>query len=158
MPVAGAKPREDRSTIRHRVPPAAGTEWSEVEDKPFDGPALGPRRSDERAGDGRPLGVDASTWPEGTLEWWDAVRTMPHCVLWRRADWHIARSAAETHARFLEGWKGCATGAELRQREKQLGMYADARRDLRIRYVEPKSKTAVELPADVPNLDDYRGL
>jgi hypothetical protein len=153
--IPGAKPKEDRSQIRHRVPPAQGTEWQNVENVPFDGPALGDRPAALRE---VPDGVDVTTWPQATLDWWEDVRTMPHAILWTRADWAVARSAAEAHARFVEGWRGCASGAELRAREKQLGMYADARRDLRIRYVEPKIKPTTELPADVAKLDDYRGL
>jgi hypothetical protein len=56
--------------------------------------------------------------------------------------------AAEAHARFVEGWRGCASGAELRAREKLLGMTRDARRDLRIRYV-PAPDPDAPLPANV---------
>ena len=58
----------------------------------------------------------------------------------------------ETHARFVEG----ANGTELRIREKQLGVTMDARRDLRIRYVEPRPEQT--RAAGVTNLDDYRDL
>lgn len=149
MPVAGRKPVEDRTQVRHRNPITEGTEWREVVNLPYDdGPPLGDRPESSGMAGERPLGVNADRWPQATLEWWDAVRTMPHCRLWNRADWIVAMAAAEAHARFIEGWKGCASGAELRQREKQLGMTHDFRRDLRIRYVEPKPEAA-ELPAGV---------
>lgn len=160
MPVPGTKPTADRSQVRRRNAPLPGTEWTDVEDVPHDGPKLGTRPAPAVAGlDGPPIGVDITRWPEATLEWWEAVRTMPHAALWSRAEWATARSAAETHARFVEGWKGCASGAELRQREKLLGMSADALRDLRIRYVEPKNAPAAGGPsAEVVSLDAYRGL
>ncbi|MEV2236688.1 hypothetical protein [Micromonospora sp. NPDC049891] len=63
---------------------------------------------------------------------------------------------AEVHARFVEG--GSAT--ELRIREKLLGTTLDARRDLRIRYVDPKpaASPAGAAGAGVTKLDDYRSL
>lgn len=159
MAVAGAKPKEDRSQIRHRVPPAAGTEWREVPDVEHNGPKLPTRaRSAEYADDKPGLGLLCVDWPAETLAWWEDVRTMPHAALWTRAEWRTAFAAAETHARFVEGWKGCATGAELRQREKQLGMTYDARRDLRIKYVAAPKDEAGELPDNVAKLDDFRDL
>lgn len=158
--LSGAKPKADRSQVVHRNPIA---EWTEVENVPFDGPAL-PRRRDElspvdeivmAAKNEAPI---AYTWPTQTLRWWEAVRTMPHCKLWGAADWEVAFTAAEIHARTMEGWKGY-TGPNLLQREKLMGMYADARRDLRIRYVEPKAKAKDNAtPADVLQLDAYRDL
>lgn len=152
MPIAGRKPIEDRSQARNRMPPAVGAEWTEVPNVEHDGPALGPRPESSSLAGERPLGVPAERWPQETLDWWEDVRTMPHAARWTRAEWRTARTAAEAHARFVEGWKGCASGSELRQREKLLGMTADARRDLRIRYVDPPSSDA-ELPANVTRVD-----
>lgn len=151
MPVTGPKPIEDRSQARNRMPPAQGTEWVEVVDLPHDGPKLGDRPESPGILSDRPLGMPCA-WPAATLEWWEAVRTMPHAALWSRAEWATAMSAAEAHARFVEGWKGCSSGAEVRQREKLLGMTADARRDLRIRYV-PAPDLDAELPANVTRVD-----
>ena len=158
MAIAGAKPKEDRSQIRHRNPQAAGTEWREVPDVPFNGPALGERARSAEYADDKPGAGMCVDWPPATLRWWEAVRTMPHAKLWNRSEWEAARAAAETHARFVEGWKGCATGAELRQREKQLGMTHDARRDLRIRYVAPPDAAPTGNDATVVQLDDFRDL
>jgi hypothetical protein len=154
--VAGAKPKADRTQIRHRNPPAH--EWTEVPNVPFlDAPPLPPRDETSSTADGRPLGVPALAWPISTERWWKAVSTMPHAKLWTEADWEYAMATAEAHARFAEGWRGCAAGTELRNREKLLGMTMDARRDLRIRYVDPP--TASTGPAaDVVKLDDYRAL
>ena len=151
MPVTGPKPREDREQVRHRNPVAEGAEWLEVVDLPHDGPKLGARPESPGILSDRPLGMPAG-WPDATLEWWEAVRTMPHAARWSRAEWATAMTAAEAHARFVEGWKGCASGAEVRQREKLLGMTADARRDLRIRYVKAPDPDA-ELPANVTRVD-----
>nr|WP_189079253.1 hypothetical protein [Mangrovihabitans endophyticus] len=96
-------------------------------------------------------------WPERTQQWWKTVRRMPHAKLWTESEWQFAFDVAEIHARFIEAWKG-ANGTELRQREKLLGTTADARRDLRIRYVDPRPDDEEQLPAEVTRLDDYRDL
>jgi len=131
-------------------------EFIEVPNVPFPNPpALLPR-----AAQGETAWADAGVipgdgWPEATKHWWDVISTMPHCTLWTSSDWAFAQATAECHARFAEGWKGY-TGGELRQREKLLGVFLDARRDLRIKYVDPPADQP--LPADVPRLDDYRAL
>jgi hypothetical protein len=102
--------------------------------------------------------IPGEGWPPATRHWWEVVRAMPHAVLWTAGDWEFAQMTAEVHARTAEGWKGYV-GSELRQREKLLGLYADARRDLRIRYIPAKPAVAAsETPAGVARLDDYRDL
>lgn len=153
MALGGAKPKEDRSQVRHRHPVA---EWTEVDDVPFEG---APELRDRATGGVSVIAVGAANsegWPEATLGWWRVISRMPHAALWTAADWSFAMDTAEIHARTMEAWRGY-TGSELRQREKLMGVYADARRDLRIRYVEPKPK-AEATPAGVARLDDYRGL
>jgi hypothetical protein len=76
---------------------------------------------------------------------------MPHCVLWSETDWEYAVDTAQVHAQFSTG--DMRVAAELRNREKLLGNTFDARRDLRIRYVDPNRP---EEPAGVTSLDDYR--
>lgn len=154
MAAPGAKPREDRSQVVHheRV-----HEFDEVPDIPFEGgPELPPRSNSNDPSMWAEAGlIPGADWPLATRWWWDVVRRMPHCVRWTPGDWAFAAATAECHARFSEGWKGY-TGGELRQREKLLGLYLDARRDLRIKYVP-----AVEdqpLPAGVTKLDDFRSL
>jgi len=156
MAVAGAKPKEDRSQIRHRNPPAH--EWTEVVDVPFEGAPPLPDRDDPDWADGKPreLSGHANGWPVSTKRWWRVVSRQPHAKLWTAADWEYAAATAETHARFAEGWKGCATGAELRMREKLLGMTMDARRDLRIRYIPVPEDNP--LPANVTRMADFREL
>ena len=155
MAVAGAKPKEDRSQIRHRVPPVH--DWTEVVDEPFVGaPALPPRDESASTSYERPRGVDAIDWPESTKRWYRTISTMPHAGLWSAADWQYVFDVAEAHARFAEGWKGCASGAELRMREKLLGNTMDSRRDLRIRYIPKPEENA--LPANVTRMADFRDL
>lgn len=153
MSLAGAKPKADRSQVRHRNPVA---DWTEVPDVPFEG---APELRDRATGGISVIEVGAansSDWPEATRGWWRVISRMPHAKLWTSGDWVFAMDTAEIHARTMEAWRGY-TGAELRQREKLLGVYADARRDLRIKYIDPP-KADGELPAGVANIDDYRGL
>lgn len=145
MPVKGRKPKDNP---RHRNP--ATHEWIEVREVPFEGaPTLPARR---RAGKG---------WPVATRRWWAAVSSMPHCVLWSTSDWSFALDTALVAAEFHSGERTTAA-TELRQREKVLGTTADARRDLRIRYVpvalEEPAPAEVEEGAPVTSLDDYREL
>lgn len=78
-------------------------------------------------------------WPSKTLAWWESVAHMPHCVLWSEADWQFALDTALVAAAFHAGDVRVAN--ELRQREKVLGTTADARRDMRIRYVNPVAES-----------------
>ena len=147
MPVAGRKPKAEEER-RNRMP--ATHDWTEVENVPYAGrvPPLPQRWGIE------PLeGVRVRLrWPARTRSWWLVISRMPHCVLWTESDWQYALDVAETHARFVEG----TNGTELRIREKQLGVTMDARRDLRIRYVDPRPEQT--RTAGVTNLDDYRDL
>lgn len=139
------KPEEER---RNRTKPTH--EWTEVENVPYDGeaPTL-PQRWGLDPDEGVKVRMQ---WPARTRQWWRVVSSMPHCVLWTEADWHFALDVAEVHARFIEG----SNGTELRIREKILGLTMDARRDLRIRYVDPRPEQT--RAAGVTNLDDYRDL
>lgn len=153
--MAGRKPNPDRSQVRHRNPVS---DWTEVDDVPFTRPPKLPDRDDPSYADGKPrelFGVSGS-WPRSTQRWYEVISRMPHAKLWTKADWQYVFVVAECHARFAEGWKG-HTGAELRMREKALGVTAEQRRDLRIRYVDPKPK-ATAAQAGVINLDDHRSL
>jgi hypothetical protein len=157
MPLTGAKPKEDRSQVRHRNPVA---DWTEVVDAPFeDGPEMPERKGPEMSA---ALMADAGVipgagWPWQTVRWWSVIRRMPHAKLWSAADWEFAMATLEIHARTFEGWRGY-TGGELRQREKLLGVYMDARRELRIRYVPVPDAQGSGHDADVLRLADYRDL
>ena len=137
MPVSGAKPNEGRP-VRHRVKPVH--QWVEVEDKPF----RGRRPLPPAQPDGRP-------WPEATRQWWRVISRMPHCRLWGPGDWQFALDTALLAAAFHGG--DIKQAVELRQREKVMGTTFDARRDLRIRYVEPLPK---EERLGVTAIEEYR--
>lgn len=134
MPVAGRKPKPDGQK-RHRNKPTY--EWVEVVDVPFDGDRPEPDPG----------------WPARTRAWWATVSTMPHCVLWKPSDWEFALDTAAVAAAFHGG--DLKVAAELRARDKILGTTADARRDLRIRYVDA---VVEESSANVTAIDEYRGM
>src|SRR6185503_20067708 len=125
MPVTGRKPKPEADR-RGRAKPIH--DWIEVPNRPFDGEAPKPGRV-----------------PAATTRWWHAVSTMPHCILWQESDWQFALDTAVVHAMFVRKGLGWAA-TELRNREKILGTTVDARRDLRIRYVD-----------DAPGDDDEGG-
>lgn len=140
MPVTGRKPKPPGQAVNRNKP---AHDWVEVPDVPFAGaPKLPTQRPDGRK------------WPASTKRWWAAVSTMPHCSLWSKSDWMFAEHTARLVAAFDEGDFKQAT--EIRQREKKLGVTADDRRDLRVRYVEPKPDR--EDAENVSNIDDYRDL
>lgn len=72
-------------------------------------------------------------WPSQTRRWWAALARLPHTVAWTDAEWQFACDTAEMVAQFHLGNMRLAT--EIRIRERVMGTTADARRDLRIRYV-----------------------
>lgn len=130
MPVPGTKPAEDRTLVRHRNPETH--EWTEVLDTPYTGYAPTLPDTHEittRGGNRHEVSISSLT-----RDWWDAVRSMPHCTLWTKTDWQFALSTAFVADEAFAGNTGAA--GELRQREKVMGTTWDARRDLRIRYVD----------------------
>lgn len=81
---------------------------------------------------------------------------MPHAVRWTEAEWQFAFDTACLVASFHRGTYQLAQ--EIRIREKLMGNTADARRDLRIRYV-PVSAEPSSMPLENPSvtaMDDYR--
>ena len=139
MPVGGRKPKPEGQRRNHHP---LRHDWLEVEDVPF---ASG-RKLPAKRPDGKP-------WPAATRAWWRAVSTMPHCRVWAPSDWQFALDTAHVAAGLHDG--DLRQAAELRQREKVLGTTADARRDLRIRYVEP-AEVAEDRALLMPNLEEYR--
>lgn len=89
---------------------------------------------------------------EETVAWWNRVTAMPHCVLWSESDWQFCLDTAKVHSAAQNGSMPAIT--ELRQREKILGTTWEARRDLRIRYVEPEADKPELSP--VASMDDRR--
>lgn len=158
MPVPGAIPKHDRSQARTRHAQVA--EWIDVDNVPFEG---GPPLRARATGGVSVMEVGAANsefWPAATEEWWQDISRMPHAKLWTPSEWRFAMDTAEIHARTMEGWRGYS-GASLTTREKQMGVTADFRRGLRIRYVEPKAKTdgaAAGDGANVVQMSEYRDL
>jgi hypothetical protein len=148
MPVTGRKPKPEGQAITRHKPT---TDWVEVEDVPYDGerPDLPAKRTVMTQ-----FGPKDFAVKKMTRQWWDVISSMPHCNLWTLSDWAFAVTTAMVADAVFSGTTGAA--AELRQREKILGTTVDFRRDLRIRYVDPK--TSVETAANVTQLDDYRDL
>lgn len=113
-----------KATKHGRTPNA---DWVEVRDVPYDGaspdlPSL-PRRK---------------KWHPMVAQWWEQIREMPHCVLWRPSDWTFALETAyqkQAHWELCERGEQTTTAAvEIRRREDQMGTTIEALRKLRIRY------------------------
>lgn len=105
-------------------------DWIDVADTPYQGvspnlPTL-PRRK---------------KWHPMVQQWWDQVRTMPHCSLWRPTDWTYAVETALMKQGYWDAYdKGEAVttaAVDIRRREDQMGTTQEARRRLRIRYIDP---------------------
>ena len=140
MAISGRKPKPEGQTV-HRVKPVH--DWTEVEDVPFvGGPDLPQFTAQRRA------------WSEPVKAMWDAWRSMPHCKLWAPADWAFALMSIELAALVYDGETRWA--AEVRNRERVMGTTAEFRRDLRIRYVEPRQQNGGGSEAVVTNIADYR--
>lgn len=137
MGFAGARPKEDRSQIRHRNPVH---EFHEIPNVPFDGPKL-PVRTVYEDGKAR-----RAAWPADTRRWWEAIRQMPHAKDWTPGDWEYAYVTASLHAKTVERGVGFT---ELRQREYRMGTTLDARNAMRIRYVVPSTATQREQAGEV---------
>jgi len=76
-------------------------------------------------------------WSPNTIQWWAAVATLPHTVLWSEADWIFAFDTARLKERFYDGDFTAAITMEMRRREDLMGTTMEARRKLRIRYIRP---------------------
>lgn len=95
-----------------------------------------------------------ATWPAATKRWWRALSRLPHCALWTDADWQFAADTALLVASYHAGDLRLAN--EIRTRERIMGTTADARRDLRIRYVPPAPAEDPEQKASVTAMAEYR--
>ena len=74
-------------------------------------------------------------WSEATIAWWNAIRQLPHTVLWADSDWIFAFDTARLKERFYYGDMSAAITMEMRRREDLMGTTVEARRKLRIRYI-----------------------
>lgn len=149
MPVRGTKQKPEDEK-RNRVQPRH--DWIDVANAPFDGrpPVSLPAKRRLRL----PDGVTEVRLHSQTRAWWRAISRMPHCVLWTESDWRFALETALLVDDVFQGDTGKA--GELRQREKILGTTMDARRDLRIRYVDPEPEQDTTDDSTVTRLSDRR--
>lgn len=132
MPAIGRKPKpEDQRRNRHQPT----HEWIDVLNAPYEGgvPAVG-------------------RLPARSQRWWSTISRMPHVVLWDESDWQFAIDTAHIHAEWVRTKRG-GLASELRLREKLLGTTWDARRDLRIRYVQGVTEAEDAKPTA---LEEYR--
>lgn len=123
----------DPKGVKHGRTPSA--DWTEVVNVPFeDGPQL-PKRERNRK------------WHPRVQVWWNVVRKLPHCVLWDPADWEFAIDTAfmkqEFWADMAEGKMASTAATEIRRREDVMGTTREARRKLRIRFIDPADVSAV---------------
>jgi hypothetical protein len=125
MAVTGRKP-SDGPKMNHVAPVH---DWREVANLPYRGKKP-------------PL---PKSMPPETRAWWRDITSLPHCIFWHAGEWRFAIDTARVHAAFIGG--DMARAAELRLRERAMGTTADARRDLRIRYVDPYDPEQAGEPA-----------
>ena len=130
MALRGNKPKDDGQKVT-RHPLTQG--WTEVPDLPFDIEKAFPDPVSRPKLPGR--------MPAATKRWWSAISGMPHCVLWGESDWSFAIDTGLLHSRFVKGESSRA--GELRMRERVMGTTVEARRDKRIRYVNPLAFTQI---------------
>ncbi len=123
-------------------------DWIEVADVPYDD---GGARDLPKTSTGR------RKWHPQVVEWWNEVRRMPHCAIWTDTDWRFALEVAYLKQQmWLDAEAGelkSTLATEIRRREDQIGTTAEARRKLRIRYVDPekgRTRQHVPQPAGVP--------
>lgn len=132
MPISGAKP-SDRPTVNRNKPTH---DWINVPNRPYTGPKPElPLTRQVMVKNGE---VEIVPVEDRTREWWRVISSMPHCILWSESDWIFALDTAMVHAASVYG--SVTASSELRQRERILGVTIDARRDLRIRYVDEESQ------------------
>lgn len=133
-------------------------DWTEVPNTPYEGPSLDLPK--HRRGEPK--------WQPQVEAWWETVRRMPHCILWEESDWLFALETAymkndwwmEYHGGVVHSTKS----TEIRRREDQMGTTREARRKLRILYVDPPETSTTdghdpevrETTATVTELDSRR--
>lgn len=107
----------------------ANAEWTEVANRPFEG-----------ASPDLPKLPNRARYHPMVTTWWEMVRHMPHCERWTPTDWQYAVETALLKHFF---WTDAAAGevkitaaTEIRRREDNMGTTEEARRKLRIRYVD----------------------
>lgn len=121
--------RPGPAQLSRRLGHSANADWTEVANRPYEGASPDLPRLPSRA-----------RYHPLVTTWWDMVRAMPHCARWTPTDWQYAVETALLKHYF---WTDAAGGevkttaaTEIRRREDNMGTTEEARRKLRIRYVE----------------------
>ena len=112
------------------------------------------------------LWLDRPTLPrygKATVGWWEAVSTLPHCILWTPGDWQFALATARVHAAFsrkggerlagepLAGLKNQLTQGDPMTKTKRIPKVRLARpagRPLQLRYTDPETGKEVRISAE----------
>jgi hypothetical protein len=149
MGLGGARPKpEGQAVTRH---PKTHS-YIEIPNRRYEGPV--------------PALPDDVEWSERTRGWYGRVSRMPHAVLWDTGDWEYLVETAYIHHEFTrrarEGMSLAQTAAELRNRERNLGLTWEGRLTLRIRYVDVEGREIqgedVQGDGHITHLDDYRAM
>jgi hypothetical protein len=121
--------RPGPTQLSRRLGHSANAEWTEVPNRPYEG-----------ASPDLPKLPNRCKYHPLVTTWWDMVRQMPHCDRWTPTDWQYAVETALLKHYF---WTDAAQGevkttaaTEIRRREDNMGTTEEARRKLRIRYVD----------------------
>lgn len=149
MPRRGPAPKDP--TLRRRT--NSPEEWVDVPNVPYTGPRPVLPRGRKILNGGQLVEVPISAM---TRQWWKVVTSMPHCALWDSGEWQFAVTTAIVADNVHYGIN--AAVAQLRPRERAMGTTPDARRALRIRYVDPDATATVHELHVVPEPEDYHDL
>lgn len=130
-----------QKAVKHGRTPNA--EWIEVPDVPYTGPSPDLPRLPHRG-----------KWHPMVVSWWEQIREMPHCSLWRAVDWTFAlETAFMKNAYWADVEAQAATtsaAVEIRRREALMGTTIEALRQARIRYVPADGEEDEDLRPDLP--------
>lgn len=131
----GRPPKDDDKKVTRRP---LDHEWIDVEDVPYSGfvPNL-------------PPGL-----PARTREVWRSVSRMPHCALWTTEDWEFAVDTMLLHAAFAGG--DFRKVEVMGKRFAEMGATSMARRQLRIRYIDPQFNTGTTAGPEIADISIER--
>ena len=132
MALPGPAPKDNKVG---RTPNA---DWTNVPNVPFEAGRSRelPQRYEVTVDDAGTSTRNEVDWNPQTDDWWDIVRTLPHAAIWTEADWLFATDTAYFKDDFYNGTANAADKTEMRRREDLMGLSAEARRKLRIRYTD----------------------
>lgn len=119
--------------LARKIGRTANADWTDVPNVPYEG-----------ASPDLPKLPNRRKYHELVVQWWEMIRHMPHCRSWAPTDWQYAVETALlkhffwTDALGPDGDVKITASQEIRRREDNMGTTEEARRKLRIRYVDPE--------------------